>query len=198
MAQTRKLNITPFRQGNNMDFPTAKTTWASLSRAIDEIYNQNNSNLSFEESYRYGYNLVMQKHGDLLYEGLKITLTKHLQVTFQIIAAAHSEQLLETLAAEWSRHTTAFDLIKDILMYVDKSYCSTKKKPLVKDLAYSLFRDVVLLAHDATMPRIRAELLQQIALERGGCIIDRSVMLVVIRMLLSLSTATQQATVYEE
>eukprot|EP01031_Cornospumella_fuschlensis_P028471 gene28471-34368_t len=185
-------------EGNNMDVPTAKTTWASLSRAIDEIYNQNNSNLSFEESYRYGYNLVMQKHGDLLYEGLKITLTKHLQVTFQIIAAAHSEQLLETLAAEWSRHTTAFDLIKDILMYVDKSYCSTKKKPLVKDLAYSLFRDVALLAHDATMPRIRAELLQQIALERGGCIIDRGVMLVVIRMLLSLSTATQQATVYEE
>ncbi|RYG70266.1 hypothetical protein EON64_00630 [archaeon] len=198
MSQQRKLNIAPFRQSSNMDLNAAQVMWGSLSRAIDEIYNQNNSNLSFEESYRYGYSLVMQKHGDLLYEGLKATLSKHLQVTFEIISAAHSEQLLETVAAEWSRHTTAFDLIKDILMYVDKSYCNAKKKPTVRDLALSLFRDVVLTAQDSTMPRIRAELLQQIALERGGCMIDRAVMRVVIRMLLSLATPSLQGTVYEE
>ena len=40
-------------------------------QAIDEIYNKNASVLSFEELYRNAYNLVLHKHGDLLYEGVQ-------------------------------------------------------------------------------------------------------------------------------
>lgn len=41
------------------------------STAIGEIHNKNASLLSFEELYRNAYNLVLHKHGDLLYAGVK-------------------------------------------------------------------------------------------------------------------------------
>lgn len=42
-----------------------------FSTAIGEIHNKNASSLSFEELYRNAYNLVLHKHGDLLYAGVK-------------------------------------------------------------------------------------------------------------------------------
>lgn len=38
-----------------------KDTWAKLAAAIREIQNHNASRLSFEEHYRYAYNLVLFK-----------------------------------------------------------------------------------------------------------------------------------------
>lgn len=38
-----------------------KDTWAKLSNAIREIQNHNASKLSFEEHYRYAYNMVLFK-----------------------------------------------------------------------------------------------------------------------------------------
>ena len=46
-------------------------TWASLSKAIQEIHAHNASNLSFEENYRFAYNLVLHKQGKQLYDGVK-------------------------------------------------------------------------------------------------------------------------------
>lgn len=43
----------------------------SCSTAIGEIHNKNASLLSFEELYRNAYNLVLHKHGDLLYQGVE-------------------------------------------------------------------------------------------------------------------------------
>ena len=45
-------------------------TWLSLADAMDEIHNRNASSLSFEELYRNAYNLVLHKHGNLLYHGV--------------------------------------------------------------------------------------------------------------------------------
>lgn len=42
-----------------------KDTWAKLATAIREIQNHNASKLSFEEHYRYAYNLVLFKRASL-------------------------------------------------------------------------------------------------------------------------------------
>ena len=44
------------------------------STAIGEIHNKNASSLSFEELYRNAYNLVLHKHGDLLYAGVTLSV----------------------------------------------------------------------------------------------------------------------------
>eukprot|EP00985_Skeletonema_marinoi_P003422 scaffold1473_cov211-Skeletonema_marinoi.AAC.1 len=46
---------------------------------MDEIHNRNASTLSFEELYCNAYNLVLHKHGNLLYEGITERLTVHLR-----------------------------------------------------------------------------------------------------------------------
>lgn len=54
-------------------------TFDKLARAVGEIQNQNASRLSFEEHYRYSYQLVLHKQGDLLYDGITNLVAKHLQ-----------------------------------------------------------------------------------------------------------------------
>ena len=62
-----KFVIKPFRPSVQWDKRKAESTWDALRKAIAEIHNQNASSLSFEELYRNAYNLVLHKHGELLY-----------------------------------------------------------------------------------------------------------------------------------
>lgn len=64
-----------------MDEKYVQQTWDLLKRAIQEIQRKNNSGLSFEELYRNAYTMVLHKHGDKLYSGLKQVVTEHLQTT---------------------------------------------------------------------------------------------------------------------
>ncbi len=41
--------------------------WNTIKEAIHKIYAKQASSLSYEELYRTAYNLVLHKHGDLLY-----------------------------------------------------------------------------------------------------------------------------------
>lgn len=79
----RTFSIQSFRQNNqSVDAAAARRLWQSLENAIREIYNQNASQLSFEELYRNSYNLVLHKHHDLLYNGVRDTIRGQLQVSF--------------------------------------------------------------------------------------------------------------------
>jgi cullin 3 len=48
----RKFVIKSFKNQNVMDASAAQKVWSTLETAIDQIYNQNASKLSFEELYR--------------------------------------------------------------------------------------------------------------------------------------------------
>lgn len=61
-----------------MDEKYVETIWDLLRNAIQEIQKKNNSGLSFEELYRNAYTMVLHKHGDRLYNGLKEVVTDHL------------------------------------------------------------------------------------------------------------------------
>lgn len=54
--------------------------WDLLKNAIQEIQKKNNSGLSFEELYRSAYTMVLHKHGERLYTGLKEVVTHHLEL----------------------------------------------------------------------------------------------------------------------
>ena len=78
-SSSRKFTIKPFRSYTQMDSASAQSTFSSLASAMDEIHNRNASTLSFEELYRNAYNLVLHKHGGLLYEGVQDRLAMHLR-----------------------------------------------------------------------------------------------------------------------
>ena len=87
-----------------MDKTVAKDTWNILAKAIDEIYNRNASQLSFEELYRNAYNLVLHKHGTLLYEGVTEKINSHLNKTAERLSNTPSNSLLEELSTTWAEH----------------------------------------------------------------------------------------------
>lgn len=62
-----------------MDEKYVESIWSLLKNAIQEIQNKNNSGLSFEELYRNAYTMVLHKHGERLYTGLKEVVTHHLE-----------------------------------------------------------------------------------------------------------------------
>lgn len=70
-----------------MDERLIDSIWLLLKNAIQEIQKKNNSGLSFEELYRNAYTMVLLKHGERLYTGMKEVVTNHLEnkVIFIII-----------------------------------------------------------------------------------------------------------------
>lgn len=116
-----------------------------LEDAIHEINNHNASGLSFEELYRSllvqkqdrklghpemhimlhisvqtccrnAYNMVINKFGDQLYNGLEETIIKHLQNIEEKIEAAQGESFLRELKLRWDHHNKSMQMIRDILM----------------------------------------------------------------------------------
>lgn len=66
-----------------MDEKYVESIWNLLRSAIQEIQKKNNSGLSFEELYRNAYTMVLHKHGERLYTGLKEVVTNHLEKQVQ-------------------------------------------------------------------------------------------------------------------
>lgn len=67
-----------------MDEKYVESIWILLKNAIQEIQKKNNSGLSFEELYRNAYTMVLHKHGERLYTGLKEVVTHHLESKVRI------------------------------------------------------------------------------------------------------------------
>lgn len=61
-----------------MDERFVTEIWSTLKNAIQEIQKKNNSGLSFEELYRNAYTMVLHKHGEKLYNGLRQVVQDHL------------------------------------------------------------------------------------------------------------------------
>jgi len=172
MAESKKkIVMKPFRSRVQMDRMGAEKILSSLAAAIDEIHNRNSSLLSFEELYRNAYNLVIQKHGALLYEGVSHKLSLHLQDTVQRLANVPDSFLLEEVARSYAAHTTTMVMVKDILMYMDRTFVIQQKRKPIYDLGLALYRNVVW-DHDRIQSRVSDLLLRTITNERMGILTD--------------------------
>ncbi|TKR80929.1 hypothetical protein L596_014900 [Steinernema carpocapsae] len=147
--------------------------WGLLDRAIREIQRKNNSGLSFEELYRNAYTMVLHKHGERLYSGLKNVVTEFLQTHVRVeVENSMSGEFLSTLNAVWQDHTTAMVMIRDILMYMDRVYVQQHNVDPVYQLGLKLFCSEVIFA-GGIGDHLRSILLSMVAAERRGETIPR-------------------------
>lgn len=172
MDKKSKFVIKPFRPPNQLDKSAANEKWQLLKSAIDQIHSHNASSLSFEELYRNAYNLVLQKHGELLYQGVCDCIRAHLEDVAQDIAKTENELLLAKISKAWDEHKNTMAMVRDILMYMDRTYCEQQKKMKIYDYALILFRDIIA-RHSAVKHRLRDILLQSVANERNGQIVEQ-------------------------
>mmetsp|Transcript_19410 Transcript_19410/g.45154 ORF Transcript_19410/g.45154 Transcript_19410/m.45154 type:complete len:776 (+) Transcript_19410:417-2744(+) len=196
MSDSRKRFKMPFRSHVPMDKTSAKQTWNVLAKAIDEIYNRNASQLSFEELYRNAYNLVLHKHGTLLYEGVTEKINSHLYKTTERLSNVPNNSLLEELANTWTEHQITMIMVRDILMYMDRTYIQQQRRRPIYKLGLHLFR-LTVWEHPQVKERSRDLLMATIASERKGLLTDdRSVIKQTLGMLLELGQS-DGSNVYE-
>ncbi|KAF8399458.1 hypothetical protein HHK36_015323 [Tetracentron sinense] len=187
----RNFQIEAFKHRVVVDPKYAEKTWKILEHAIHEIYNHNASGLSFEELYRNAYNMVLHKFGDKLYSGLVTTMTLHLKEISQSIEAAQGGLFLEELNREWTDHNKALQMIRDILMYMDRTFIPSTHKTPVHELGLNLWMDNIL--HSSkTQTRLLNTLLELVLRERTGEVINRGLMRNIIKMLMDLGSSVYQ------
>mmetsp|Transcript_13037 Transcript_13037/g.24484 ORF Transcript_13037/g.24484 Transcript_13037/m.24484 type:complete len:754 (-) Transcript_13037:41-2302(-) len=179
-----------------MDQQGAQTVWNSLANAIDEIVLRNSSALSFEELYRNSYNLVIQKHGKLLYDGVTCKISSHLSTTAQHLASTPDASLLEEVSISFDEHITTMSMVRDILMYMDRTYVETHNEKSTFIQGLHLYRTIVW-EHFNVQSRVSELLLKAITDERVGELTDnRDVLKKILSMLLQIDTA-ENSNVYE-
>ncbi|KAK1609054.1 hypothetical protein QYE76_032727 [Lolium multiflorum] len=187
----RPARIEPFRHKVETDPKFFEKSWKKLHDAIREIYNHNASGLSFEELYRTAYNMVLYKHGPALYDNLIKTMTEHLQEMRISIEDAQGGLFLEELQRKWDDHNKALQMIRDVLMYMDRTYIPSSKKTAVFDLGLELWRDTIVRSAKIH-GRLLDTLLDLIHSERMGDVINRSLMRSTTKMLMDLGSSVYQ------
>ena len=185
MAQKSKFIIKPFQHNVQMDEEYANRTWQTLHEAIREIHRQNASGLSFEELYRNAYNMVLHKFGDKLYNGLSDTITRHLQAVAGQVADSNDERFLPELKDKWDKHKLSSIMIRDILMYMDRTYVASQKKTPVYERGLQIFRDEVC-RNARIKDRLLHMLLDLVQRERTGEMIERGLLKTITSMLVEL------------
>ncbi|XP_076339950.1 cullin-3-A-like [Tachypleus tridentatus] len=166
-----KMRIRAFPM--TMDEKYVQNIWALLKNAIQEIQKKNNGGLSFEELYRNAYTMVLHKHGERLYTGLREVVTEHLvnKIREEVLSSLHNNFLL-TLNQAWNDHQTSMVMIRDILMYMDRVYVQQNNVDNVYNLGLIIFRDQVV-RYGCIRDHLRETLLDMVMRERRGEVVDR-------------------------
>ncbi|KAI1285963.1 Cullin-3 [Halotydeus destructor] len=166
-----KMRIRAFP--TSMDEKYVQNIWNLLKNAIQEIQKKNNSGLSFEELYRNAYTMVLHKHGEKLYNGLKEVVQEHLELKVrQDVLNSLNNNFLQILNEAWNDHQTSMVMIRDILMYMDRVYVQQNNVDNVYNLGLTLFRDHVV-RYGNIRDHLRDTLLDLVMRERRGEVIDR-------------------------
>lgn len=135
--------------------------------------------------------MVLHKFGEKLYSGLVTTMTSHLREISESIESAQGEVFLEELNRKWVDHNKALQMIRDILMYMDRTFIPSNHKTPVHELGLNLWRDVVIHSNK-TQTRLLDTLLELVLRERNGEVINRGLMRNIIKMLMDLGLSVYQ------
>lgn len=179
-----------------MDEKYVTKIWELLKNAIQEIQKKNNSGLSFEELYRNAYTMVLHKHGEKLYTGLKEVVSEHLtKKVREDVLQALNNNFLQTLIVSWNDHQTSMVMIRDILMYMDRVYVQQTGVDNVYNLGLMIFRDQIV-RNPVIRDHLRQTLLDMVMKERRGEVVDRGAVKNACQMLMILGIDSRA--VYEE
>jgi cullin 3 len=189
-----KMAIRPYKVQALINKEGAEEWWKKLETAIDEIYKRNSSALFFEELYRTAYNLVLQKHGDLLYQGVTDCFRSHSEIVCSDVLKVPDSNLLSELCVVWEDNKTTITKIKDIVMYMDRTLVVHEKLVPVYCKGVSVFRECVIY-NPIIRDKMHRLILDNILAERNGEIIDTETIKGVLNMLIELGVDGER--VYE-
>jgi len=164
--------IHAFKQSPARDPDLANRSWDKLEKAIDEIFQENAGNLSFEELYRTGYNMVLHKHGEYLYQQVAVVLQKRSEELLERAVHTPDEMFLPALKKLWEDYKRGLGMVRDILMYMDRTFVKQNNRKAVYDVGVAVFGEHCLRSA-RVKDRMRELLLGLVHAERCGEKVDR-------------------------
>lgn len=214
-----KTNI--FKQGLNGADVDFDHTWQVLEGAFKEIHTKNASALSFEELYRNAYKIVLKKKGEELYnrvaqfeetwlgQTVRGDIVKNLSAPLMLADGTGralatqterrqaGEKFLKSLKGAWEDHQVCMGMLTDVLMYLDRVYCTDYRHPSIFAKSMGLFRDQILRTPVkpgmATLLQILTSIiLDQIAMDRDGEAVDQFIIKSNVYMLEGLYESDQE------
>ncbi|KAL3501791.1 hypothetical protein ACH5RR_036240 [Cinchona calisaya] len=118
-------------------------------------------------------------------------MTFHLQEMAKSIDAAQDSSFLEELNRKWIDHNKALQNIRDIMMYMDRTFIPTNHKTPICELGLILWRDNVI--HSSQIQtKLFDTLLELILRERSDEAINRDLIKNTIQMLMDLGPSVYQ------
>uniref|UniRef100_A0A3Q3WVP6 Cullin family profile domain-containing protein n=1 Tax=Mola mola TaxID=94237 RepID=A0A3Q3WVP6_MOLML len=145
---------------------------------------------------KYVNNIWDLLKNEKLYTGLREVVTEHLinKVREDVLNSLNNN-FLQTLNQAWNDHQTAMVMIRDILMYMDRVYVQQNNVENVYNLGLIIFRDQVV-RYGCIRDHLQQTLLDMIARERKGEVVDRGAIRNACQMLMILGL--EGRSVYEE
>jgi cullin 3 len=114
---------------------SAGDSWEILKNGILQIFKKSQSNLSFEELYRNGYLLVVAKKGEEAYNNTKELIGGELRSQMSTLGSSQQhDQYLTNFKFMFDAHMVIIKMIRDILMYLDRTILKQKNLPLCFDM----------------------------------------------------------------
>ncbi|KAL2919457.1 hypothetical protein HK105_201103 [Polyrhizophydium stewartii] len=148
--------------------------------------------------------MCLQKGSDQLYQGTRSVIADFLAAStdariapaFPAAAPQQSdaERFLRQLLQLWSDHTVCLCMVRDILMYLDRTHVKTAGLPPVYDMGMETFRETVIHSKKhAVQSALVSTVLHQILLERDGEAVDRLLLRGITEMMMMLPAAGASA-----
>jgi cullin 3 len=144
--------------------------------------------------FRNAYNLVLQKHGELLYKNVSDCFRAHTLASLNEILKESDEKLLFVLLRAWEDHRATISMLRDVVMYMDRTYVVQHKLTPVYEKGLSIFRETIIY-NTLVRNNLQQLLLTNILNERNGELIDVPTMKGILYMFLELSIGNEK--VYE-
>ncbi|CAF3903194.1 unnamed protein product [Adineta steineri] len=131
---------------NPMEIQSIDPLWSkSLKPGIEKLLSGFYNEPNFETLYRAAYTVVLFKHGQALYEKTRELIREHLnEKVRRRLFGLSSAEFLVTLKQAWDSYEKSMDMIRCILMYMDRVYVPERRVECVYDLGLSLFRESIL------------------------------------------------------
>ena len=121
---------------NRMDDHYAENVWVPLREAIQMVLVKKDCILvdddddattlddSFDNMYKTAYTMVNDNYGKSLYVGVKEVITDHLEEeVLPAVLESLNNNFLQTVNSAWEDHKASLEMIRDILLYLDRWEC---------------------------------------------------------------------------
>ncbi|KAI5989644.1 Cullin [Pisolithus orientalis] len=211
MAANRRPPKPKIKPARKHDEFLPEDTWNRLSKNIREIHMHNASSLSFEENYRYAYNMVMYKSGSMLYNGVRDLVAENVDRLAEeditpsfpkgtsndpVQQGQENELLLKSLRRVWDDHTGNMSKLRDLLKYMDRAYTKANNVPEIWDAGLDIFLKHII--RPPIQDHILSAIVTLIQIERDGYVISRSAVKECVDVFLQLHSGQQEnETVYK-